>query len=70
MALYVQIIKMKNIVIIIIGLLFAAVFAILSMSTGMWGCGTPCYLSIGLFFISIAFVIYGILKLVKSTKNI
>ena len=60
---------MKNTIIIIIGLILTIVFTILSISTGIWGCGGICYIFIGLFFVSIAIVAYGAVNVIKNWRE-
>ena len=56
-------------VLIAAGICLAIVFAVLSMSTGMWGCGSPCRSFIGAFWLAIGVVVYGIWLAIQNKRK-
>jgi len=60
---------MNPLIIIVIGLFLAIIFAIFSMSTGMWGCGSICYSFIGAFWLAILLMGYGILLVIQKKRG-
>ena len=56
-------------VLIVLGVILSAVFAVLSMLTGMWGCGAPCWSFIGMFWVALAIVATGIVLLKRKSRQ-
>jgi len=60
----------KPFVIITIGSVLALAAAVMAVSTGMWGCGTLCVVSVIAFWLSLAIVVFGLwLQFWKSRKS-
>lgn len=51
------------------GAILAAVFAALSMSTGMWGCGFICRWFIAAFWLAVGVLAYGMWLAYRNKKN-
>ena len=54
---------------IAIGTSLAIAFAILSMSTGMWGCGPACNSFIVAFWLAVGVVVYGIWLVFRNKRT-
>lgn len=59
---------MKALILIVLGTISTIIFAALSISAGMWGCGIICNIFIFAFFLSFLPIIYGIKIRISDKK--
>lgn len=60
---------MKDKAIVVIGLILTSVFAVLSMATGMWGCGQVCLSFMAAFWVSLVMTGYGVYMHITARKR-
>jgi hypothetical protein len=56
-------------ILVIAGAVLMAVFMVLSMSTGMWGCGPTCHWFIVAFWLSVGVFLYGIWLVIAAKRK-